>query len=99
MRWTCIEYLQSIIQPVGLITIGRKQKTGERTEPSLVVGIPEDAMDLYNQYAGKLQNRYASHISLDRALSIGMRAIGKELKISYLEFYVAKHAFWGSGQK
>lgn len=56
-------------------------------------------MDLYNQYAGKLQNRYASHISLDRALSIGMRAIGKELKISYLEFYVAKHAFWGSGQK
>ncbi len=80
--------------PTRWIDYNRSKTKNRRKDRAFIsVGIPEDAMDLYNQYAGKLQNRYASHISLDRALSIGMRAIGKELKISHLEFYDARHAF------
>ena len=56
-------------------------------------GIPAVAIPLYQQYAGKLQERYCSHNALDTALSKGMRAIGKELKYKDLEFYDARHAF------
>jgi integrase len=80
--------------PTRRIDYNRSKTKNRRKDRAFIsVSIPEDAMDLYNKYAGKLQNRYASHISLDRALSIGMRAIGKELKISHLEFYDARHAF------
>lgn len=88
------KYKLVVDNPTRRIDYNRSKTKNRRKDRAFIsVGIPEDAMDLYNKYAGKLQNRYASHISLDRALSIGMRAIGKELKVSHLEFYDARHAF------
>jgi hypothetical protein len=72
-----------------------RSKTSSRRRDSafISINIPDIAIPLYVKYAGKLQQRYCSHNSLDTALSKGMRAIGKELKYKDLEFYDARHAF------
>lgn len=50
--------------PTRRIDYNRSKTKNRRKDRAFIsVGIPKDAMDLYNQYAGKLQNRYASHIS------------------------------------
>ena len=51
------------------------------------------ASQFYVKYAGKLQDRYSTHITLDHALMKGMHGIGKSLCIPDLEFYDARHAF------
>ncbi|WP_462268063.1 site-specific integrase [Mucilaginibacter sp.] len=70
-----------------------KTRSRRRDRAFISVNVPEPAIPYFNKYAGQLQVRYASHVSLDRALSIGMRAIGKKLGIPDLEFYDARHAF------
>jgi len=74
-----------------------KTKSRRRDRAFISINIPDIAAPLYVKYAGKLQLRYATHITLDQALSKGMREIGKKLKFADLEFYDARHAFgdWG----
>jgi len=71
-----------------------RSKTGSRRRDRafISVNIPVIAIPLYTKYAGKLQQRYATHHSLDRALSIGMRKVGRLTRIANLEFYDARHA-------
>jgi hypothetical protein len=69
-----------------------KTRSRRRDRAFISVNIPDIAIPLYLKYAGNLQVRYASHNTLDRALSIGMRAIGKGENIPDLEFYDARHA-------
>lgn len=69
-----------------------KTKSRRKDRAFISVNIPDIAIPLYLKYAGKLQLRYSTHITLDQALSKGMRAIGKKLKIPDLEFYDARHA-------
>jgi integrase len=70
-----------------------KTQSRRKDKAFISIDIPEIAEPLYAKYAGTLQLRYASHKTLDRALSIGMRAIVKLLNIPELEFYDARHAF------
>ncbi|MGF7079595.1 phage integrase SAM-like domain-containing protein [Mucilaginibacter sp. UYCu711] len=70
-----------------------KTKSRRRDRAFISVNIPDIAIPYFVKYAGHLQLRYATHLSLDRALSVGMRSIGKDLNIADLEFYDARHAF------
>jgi hypothetical protein len=72
-----------------------RSKTCSRRRDSafISINIPPVAVPLYKKYAGKLQERYCNQNALNTALSKGMRAIGKEVKIVDLEFYDARHAF------
>jgi len=69
-----------------------KTRSRRRDRAFISINIPDIAIPLYLKYAGTLQIRYASHNTLDRALSIGMRTIGKIANIPDLEFYDARHA-------
>jgi integrase len=70
-----------------------KTKSRRRDRAFISINIPDIAIPLFLKYAGTLQKRYSTHITLDQALSKGMRKIGAELKIPDLEFYDARHAF------
>jgi hypothetical protein len=70
-----------------------KTKSRRKDRAFISINIPDVAIPLYLKYAGILQQRYATHVTLDQALSKGMRGIGKELGIPDLEFYDARHAF------
>jgi integrase len=70
-----------------------KTSSRRRDNAFISINIPEVALPLYIKYAGKLYLRYCSHNALDTALSKGMQAMGKELKINDPEFYDARHAF------
>jgi hypothetical protein len=70
-----------------------KTKSRRKDRAFISINIPDIAIPLYLKYAGILQQRYATHVTLDQALSKGMRGIGKELGIPDLEFYDARHAF------
>ena len=70
-----------------------KTKSRRKDKAFISVNIPDVALPLYIKYAGKLQERYATHINLDYALMKGMHGIGKALAIPDLEFYDARHAF------
>ncbi len=70
-----------------------KTKSRRKDRAFISIKIPVIAEELFFKYSGTLQSRYSSHLTLDRALSIGMRSIGKILKIPNLEFYDARHAF------
>ena len=69
-----------------------KTRSRRRDKAFISVNIPDVAIPLYLKYAGKLQLRYSTHNTLDRALSTGMRKIGEITKIPDLEFYDARHA-------
>ncbi|MBB5440664.1 integrase [Pedobacter sp. AK017] len=71
----------------------QKTKGRRRDEAFISIHIPDIALQLYIKYAGKLQQRYASHINLDHALSFGMRRLGAKLGITGLQFYDFRHAF------
>lgn len=76
------------------VDYNRSKTRSRRGDKAFIsINIPEIAMPLYIKYAGKLQLRYANHQSLDRALSMGMRAIGTEINLANPEFYDARHAF------
>ncbi|AYL99167.1 phage integrase SAM-like domain-containing protein [Mucilaginibacter celer] len=70
-----------------------KTRTRRKDKAFISIGVPPEAHELYIKYAGKLQCRYSTHNTLDRALSIGMRRIGLQTGIPNLEFYDARHAF------
>lgn len=72
----------------------KRSKTESRRKDKafISINIPDVARSIYTKYAGTLQTRFATHNTLDRSLSIGMRRMGKELKIENLEFYDARHA-------
>jgi hypothetical protein len=70
-----------------------KTSSRRRDNAFISIKIPDVALPLYVKYAGKLRLRYVSHNALDTALSKGMQAMGKELKINDPEFYDARHAF------
>ena len=74
-----------------------KTRSRRRDKAFISVNIPDIAIPLYVKYAGMLQERYSTHITLDQALNKGMCAVGKKVKIIDLEFYDARHAFgdWG----
>ncbi|WP_183580197.1 phage integrase SAM-like domain-containing protein [Mucilaginibacter sp. X5P1] len=69
-----------------------KTKSRRKDRAFISINIPDTAIPLYLKYAGTIQLRYSTHVTLDQALSKGMRKIGKELKIPDLEFYDARHA-------
>jgi integrase len=69
-----------------------KTKSRRKDRAFISINIPDIAVPSYLKYAGKLQVRYSTHVTLDQALSKGMRKIGKELKFIDLEFYDARHA-------
>jgi hypothetical protein len=69
-----------------------KTKSRRRDRAFISINIPDVAAPLYLKYAGKLQSRYSTHVTLDQALSKGMRKIGTDLKFIDLEFYDARHA-------
>jgi integrase len=72
----------------------RSKTTGRRKDKAFIsINIPVVARELFLKYVGTLSNKYSTHITLDQALSVGMREIGKKLKIADLEFYDARHAF------
>jgi len=76
------------------VDYNRSKTSSRRRDGAFIsINIPDIAIPIYVKYAGRLQQRYCSHNSLDTALSKGMRAIGKELKYKDLEFYDARHAF------
>src|SRR6202012_4765849 len=68
-------------------------KSRRKDKAFISVNIPEVAIPLYNKYAGRLQERYSTHVTLDHALMEGMHGIGRLLKIPDLGFYDARHAF------
>lgn len=72
-----------------------RSKTKDRRKDRAFISlhIPDVAVPLYVKYAGKLNLKYADHLSLDHALSFGMRRIGSKLHISDLQFYDLRHAF------
>jgi len=70
-----------------------KTKSRRKDKAFISINIPDVATPLYLKYAGKLQVRYSTHITLDNALMKGMHGIGKSLSIPDLEFYDARHAF------
>jgi len=72
-----------------------RSKTSSRRKDKAYINIkvPEEVKETFLKYAGNLQDRYSNHISLGRAISIGMREIGAELNIASLEFYDMRHAF------
>jgi hypothetical protein len=70
-----------------------KTKSRRKDKAFISINIPDVATSLYLKYAGKLQGRYSTHITLDNALMKGMHGIGKSLSIPDLEFYDARHAF------
>jgi integrase len=81
-------------KPVARVDYNRSKTRTRRSDKAFIsIHIPDVAVPLYIKYAGKLQLRYSSHNSLDRALSVGMRAIGTEINLDDLEFYDARHAF------
>lgn len=82
---------QNVVERIGY---NRSKTKGRRKDRAYIsINIPAIAVSIYEKYAGKLALRYSTHIALDRALSIGMRAIGKEIKLADPEFYDARHAF------
>jgi integrase len=70
-----------------------KTKSRRDDEAFMSVKIPPIAVPLYLKYAGTLQNRYSTHITLDQALSKGMKGLAKLTGIVGLEFYDLRHAF------
>lgn len=81
-------------QATKRIDYNRSKTCSRRRDSAFIsINIPVIAVLLHQKYAGKLEERYCSHNALDTALSKGMRAIGKVLKINDLEFYDARHAF------
>ena len=70
-----------------------KTKSRRKDRAFISINIPDIAIEVYLKYAGKLQVRYSTHVTLDQALSKGMRAISQILCIPELEFYDARHAF------
>jgi len=71
-----------------------RSKTKRRTDKAFIsVPIHPVAMKLYKKYAGTLQDKYSTHNSLDRALSIGMNALSTKLNIPELEFMDARRMF------
>jgi len=71
-----------------------RSKTKRRKDKAFIsVPVYPVALKLYKQYAGTLKNKYSTHNSLDRALSIGMQALGKKLNIPELEFMDARRMF------
>jgi len=70
-----------------------KTKSRRRDQAYISIKIPKIAKPLYMKYAGKLQIRYSTHLSLDHALGKGMRKMNETLAIPNLNFYCARHAF------
>ncbi len=72
-----------------------RSKTEKRRKDKAFIslGIPNIAVPLLEKYAGRLQTKYSNHITLDQAISYGMRKIGAQLGIPNLQFYDARHAF------
>jgi integrase len=72
-----------------------RRKTCEKRMDNAFISIfiPLEARSLLRKYAGKLKLRYANPSTLNKALSIGMRQIAKEINLSGLEFYDARHIF------
>jgi integrase len=72
-----------------------RSKTKDRRKDRAFISlhIPDEAIQLYIKYAGKLKLKYADSLSLDHALSFGMRRIGAKLGIKELQFYDFRHAF------
>lgn len=87
------------LPPANEATIYRlnynRSKTKDRRKDRAFISlhIPDEAVPLYVKYAGKLQTKYANSLSLDHALSFGMRRIGAKLGIMDLQFYDLRHAF------
>jgi hypothetical protein len=76
------------------VNYNRSKTAGRRRDKAFIsINIPNVALPLFDKYAGNLKIKYSTHISLDQALSVGMRALGKKLNIPDLEFYDARHAF------
>jgi integrase len=72
----------------------RSKTTGRRTDEAFIsIKLIKESKALYLKYAGLLTKRYGNYRSLNQAVAYGMRAIGKKLRISELEFYDARHAF------
>lgn len=72
-----------------------RRKTCEKRMDNAFISIfiPLEGRPLLRKYAGKLKLRYANSSTLNKALSIGMRQIAKEINLSGLEFYDARHMF------
>jgi integrase len=70
-----------------------KTKSRRDDEAFMSVHIPQVAIPLYKKYAGKLKLKYTTHITLDQALSKGMKGLRKLVGIPDLDFYDLRHAF------
>jgi len=70
-----------------------KTRSRRRDNAFISIYIPDVAIPLYQKYIGKLQSRYATQDTLNTALSFGIKAIRKDIKLTELEFYDARHAF------
>lgn len=68
------------------INYSRRKTRGKRRDKAFIsIKIVDEARPLYDKYAGKLQERYSTHHTLDQAINRGMP--------EGVDFYSARHSF------
>lgn len=85
----------------GRITYFRqKTRSRRRDEAKIIVDVPEQIKDLFEKYRDKTGKRvfrfyqmYKDESAFNKAVNIGLKEIGKKLKIDDLEFYAARHSW------
>ena len=78
----------------GRVEYMRSKTTKRRKDKAFIsLSVPDPAAPLLDKYIGSFQVRYNSARNFNKALNIGLKEIGKEIGVTDLEFYCARHTF------